>query len=269
MIPPVIAFEQVPAPAVLVDVRYYLDGRDGRAAYAAGHLPGARYIDLDTALADPPGGPAGRHPLPHPQRFADALGAAGIATDDVVVAYDDADAVPASRLVWMLRVLGHDAAVLDGGLAAAATSLGPGGLETGWPSIAPFPRPAEPWPESATVDADEVAALIAAGAVVADSRAASRYDGEPHPLDTASGHIPGARSIPFALAVIDGHFDTPESLRRRFASEGVDAGAAFYCGSGVSACVNILAAERAGLGRPRLYVASWSGWTADPDRPTA
>jgi len=261
-IDPVIELADVPAGAVLVDVRYYLDGRDGREAFGAGHLPGARYLDLDAVLAAPPGGTAGRHPLPDPQRFAEGLGAIGIAAGDTVVAYDDAGGVPAARLVWMLRVLGHDAALLDGGFAAVA-----GPRETGWPDVAPVARAAEPWPAAAFVDADEVERAIAAGVVVADSRSAARFAGAAHPLDTASGHVPGAVSLPYEDAAPAGRFGDPAALRDRFEAAGVDDRSVFYCGSGVSACVNLLAAERAGLGRPRLYVASWSGWTADPDRP--
>jgi thiosulfate/3-mercaptopyruvate sulfurtransferase len=262
MIAPVVPAGAIPRGAVVVDVRYYLDGRDGRDAYAAGHLPGARYVDLDAVLAAPPGGVGGRHPLPTPEQFAAGLGAAGIGNDDVVVAYDDANAVPASRLVWMLRSLGQDAAVLDGGLAGAD-----GPLEIGWPTIDAVARFPRPWPADVVVDADATAAHIAAGGVVADSRAAARYHGEAHPLDTASGHIPGAISLPFDAVVTAGRFADEAALRARFGAAGVDGDAVFYCGSGVSACVNILAVEHAGLGRPRLYVGSWSGWTADPERP--
>jgi thiosulfate/3-mercaptopyruvate sulfurtransferase len=270
VIAPVVAWADVPAGAVLVDVRWYLDGRDGRAGYIAGHVPGARFVDLDTVLAGPAGGVDGRHPLPSPEVFATGLGAAGAGDDDVVVAYDDARGIAASRLVWMLRILGCDAAVVDGGLGAWPGQQGPAeptGLERGWPTVIPVTRRPRPWPDGATVDADGVAALVASGGVVGDSRAAARYAGEPHPLDTASGHIPGAVSMPFEdVFGEDGRFQPPATLRRRFDEAGVTAGSAFYCGSGVSACVNVLAAEHAGLGRPLLYVGSWSGWTADPAR---
>lgn len=262
MIPPVVGAAEIPPGAVLADVRYYLDGRDGPTAYVGGHLPGARYVDLDSVLASEPAPILGRHPLPSPERFAHGLGAQGIARNDVVVAYDDTNGVPAARLVWMLRILGHDAAVLDGGLAAW-----PGELETGWPLVEPVERDPEPWPDEATVDADEVAALAEAGGVVADSRAAARYEGALHPLDTVSGHIPGAVSLPFEQAAPGGRYKSPRELAEHFDRTGVDADSVFYCGSGVSACVNVLAAERAGLGRPRLYVGSWSGWTSDPARP--
>jgi thiosulfate/3-mercaptopyruvate sulfurtransferase len=162
----------------------------------------------------------------------------------------------------MLRAIGQDAAVLDGGLAGAE-----GPLETGWPTIDPVARTARPWPTEAVTDADGVVAHVAAGGVVADSRSAARYHGEAHPLDTASGHVPGAISLPFDGAVTTGRFADPDALRARYEAAGVDGDAVFYCGSGVSACVNVLAVEHAGLGRPRLYVGSWSGWTAEPDRP--
>lgn len=260
MIEPIV--DSVPSGAVLIDVRYYPGDRDGRAAYAAGHIPDARFVDLESVLAAPPGGTRGRHPLPEPEQFAAGLAAAGVRDDDVVVAYDDANAIAASRLVWMLRVIGQDAAVLDGGLAAAD-----GPLESGWPDIEPVQRAVQAWPVGATVDADEIVAFIAAGGVVADSRAAARYHGEPHPLDTASGHIPGAVSLPFDGAIAHGRFGDREALRARYADAGLDGDSVFYCGSGVSACVNVLAAEHAGLPRPRLYVGSWSGWTSDPERP--
>jgi thiosulfate/3-mercaptopyruvate sulfurtransferase len=259
---PVIDPADVPAGAVLVDVRWYPDGRDGRAAYVRGHLPGARYVDLGATLSAAPSGASGRHPLPDPATFAAGLGAIGIGEDDVVVAYDDADAIAASRLVWMLRILRHPASVLDGGLAGWS-----GALETGWPDVQPAARRAEPWPADAIADADAVVAHLSAGGVVADCRSAARYRGEPHPLDAVAGHVPGAVSLPYEHLVRDGRFLPPARLRERFRDAGVAADAIVYCGSGVSACVDVLAAERAGLPRPRVYVGSWSGWTADPTRP--
>ena len=134
--------------------------------------------------------------------------------------------------------------------------------------VTPVAHTPLPWPPGVTVDAAALVATIADGGVVADSRAAGRYRGEPHPLDTRAGHVPGAISLPFDEALDpDGHFAPDAATRERMSAAGVDADSVFYCGSGVSACVNLLAAERAGLGLPRLYVGSWSGWTADPANP--
>src|SRR5215210_7054263 len=174
---------------VLADVRWYLDGRSGRAAHEAGHLPGAVFVDVDRDLADhglPPD--RGRHPLPSPERFAEAIGALGIADDDVVVAYDDAGGVIAARLVWMLRVTGHEAALLDGGMAAYT-----GPLEDGPVRRPPATFTARPWP------ADRLATIDDAcdpANVVLDARDRARYTGEHEPVDPRSGHVPGARNLP-------------------------------------------------------------------------
>lgn len=268
LIPPLVSVDWLRKNAsriVLCDVRYYLDGRDGTAAYLAGHLPGAVFIDMDTVLASPAGPVIGRHPLPTPEAFAAGLGAAGISEGDTVVVYDDLQGMVAGRLVWMLRVLGQDAALLDGGIGAWD-----GPLVTNPTKPTPVECPVRPWPADAIVDADQALAHAAAGGVLADSRAAERYRGEVEPIDPRAGHVPGAINLPFAANLrADGTFKSPEELRERFEGAGVDGTAVFYCGSGVSACHNLLAVEAAGLGLPRLYVASWSGWSSDPDRPAA
>ncbi|MGH9036485.1 MAG: sulfurtransferase [Acidimicrobiia bacterium] len=255
---------------VVADVRWYLDGRSGRDAYDSGHIPGAIHVDVDTDLSAPPTRPGqGRHPLPTPDAFAATMGSLGIGDGDRVVAYDDAGGAMASRLVWMLRVTGHDAALLDGGIAAWDGPL----------EAAPGKRPqaqfsAGSWPQGHLAGFDDVSrAAEDDGPIVVDARSAARYRGEPHPLDDRSGHVPGARSLPFAGNVDSetGRFLTPERLRERFAAVGIDAGTdvVAYCGSGVTACHNLLALELAGLGQGRLFVGSWSGWSADPDRPAA
>jgi thiosulfate/3-mercaptopyruvate sulfurtransferase len=255
---------------VVADVRWYLDGRSGRAAFEAGHAPTAIYVDLDSDLAADPGGTRGRHPLPSPAAFASTLGRLGIGADTPVVAYDDSGGGSAGRLVWMLRTIGHPAALLDGGLKAWE-----GPLETG-PGRTPSPaaRPAVDWPASATVGVDEVARAASAGdAVVLDARSAERFRGETEPVDSRAGHIPGAGNAPWQgnLDPETGRFLEPAALRARFAELGVTDGHAViaYCGSGVAACANLVALEAAGLPGGRLYVASWSGWSADPDRPVA
>lgn len=268
LVPPIVSVDWLRANAanvVLCDVRYYLDGSDGMAAHLAGHLPGAVFIDMDTVMASPAGPVIGRHPLPTPETFADGLGAAGISADDTVVVYDDLQGMVAGRLVWMLRILGQNAALLDGGIGAWD-----GPLVTDATQPVAVECRVRPWPAEAIVDADEAAGHAAAGGVLADSRAGERYRGEVEPIDPRAGHVPGAVNLPFAANLReDGTFKSPNELRQRFEAAGVDQSAIFYCGSGVSACHNLLAVEAAGLGLPRLYVASWSGWSSDPGRPAA
>jgi thiosulfate/3-mercaptopyruvate sulfurtransferase len=262
------------ADVVLADVRWYLDGRSGRAAYDAGHLPGAVFVDLDRVLAGPHRPGSGRHPLPDPVVFAGGLAALGVGDDDVVVGYDDAGGVIAARLVWLLRVTGHDAAVLDGGLDAGAAALG--GLDTQEPRRTPATFTPRPWPADRLADADEVARVAAdPAAAVLDARDAARFRGDTEPVDPRAGHVPGARSLPTR-----GHLDAAgrllpaEQLRERFAAAGVHgpedgARVVSYCGSGVTACHQLLVQEHAGLGAGRLYPGSWSQWSADPSRPAA
>ena len=246
---------------VLADVRWYLDGRSGRAAYDAGHLPGAVFVDLDRWLAGEASPAAGRHPLPDPVVFAAGLGSLGIGDDDPVVAYDDDGGVIAARLVWLLRAIGHDAALLDGGLTAYD-----GPLEQ-----APSSRPAatftpRPWPAERLAGVDDT---TDAANVVLDARAPERFRGDEEPVDPRAGHIPGARNLPCRANVDEqGRFLPPAELRRRFAAAGIGNGTPVvsYCGSGVTACHNLLALEHAGLGPGRLYPGSWSQYSSDPDR---
>ena len=253
------------AGLVLADCRWYTDGRSGRAAYAAGHIPGAVFVDLDTALSrhEAPA-LAGRHPLAEPEDFAAAMAALGIGDDDTVIAYDDAGGVIAARLVWMLRAIGHEAALLDGGLAAWDGELEADNGEANSPR-ATFT--ARPWPVDRIAAIDEVAALAAGGGTVLDARPAERFAGAPDDLDPRAGHIPGSRSVPCRENVdADGRLLPVADLRARFAVD--DAAAVIAsCGSGVTACHNLLAMEQAGLGRGRLFPGSWSQWSRDPARP--
>jgi thiosulfate/3-mercaptopyruvate sulfurtransferase len=266
-IPPVVDvawLEAASPPAVLADVRWYLDGRSGRAAYDAGHLPGAIFVDVERDLAGPPDPRHGRHPLPSPESFAEALCRLGIGDDDVVVAYDDVGGAIAARLVWMLRVTGRPAALLDGGVACW-----PGELEVR-PSVRPRAvATAQAWPVGRLASADDVAT----GAhLVLDARAAERYSGAHEPVDPRAGHVPGARSLPCRENLDEsGRFLAVAQLRRRFASLGVSAESSVvaYCGSGVTACHDLLALEHAGFGPGRLYPGSWSQWSNDPARPVA
>lgn len=257
-------------PALVVcDVRWYYDGRQAEAAYDAGHLPGAVWIDVDGELAGSPKAGPGRHPLPTPEHFAAAMAAKGIGDDSVVVAYDDTGGSTAARLWWMLTAIGRRAAVLDGGISAWTGEL----------SIDVSAAPAEvvftptPWPSERVADVvrvDEVRRTPGAGLIL-DARAADRFAGAPNPLDTRQGHIPGAVSAPWKDNVDPetGTLLPAAALRSRYESLGVTDAASVICqcGSGVTACLDILALALAGLGDAQLYPGSWSDWTAEPTRP--
>jgi thiosulfate/3-mercaptopyruvate sulfurtransferase len=249
---------------VLADVRFYLDGRSPRAAYDAGHLPGAVFVDLERWLAAPATPADGRHPLPAPERFAAGMAACGIRDETTVVAYDDAGGVIAARLVWMLRALGHDAALLDGGVDAWT-----GPLETVEQPVTPAAFTAKPWPPERLATADDAAR---AGSVVVDARQHERFLGQPDGIDPRAGHIPGATSLPCREHLTpDGRLQPLPDLRARLTSAGIDGTTPVisYCGSGVTACHNLLVIEHAGLGLGRLYPGSWSQWSHDASRPVA
>ena len=252
------------ADVALADVRWYLDGRSGRAAYESGHLPGAVFVDLELWLSGAGGPSVGRHPLPDPETFARGMALSGIGDDTIVVAYDDAGGVIAARLVWMLRATGHEAALLDGGVMAYGGPLERGSGTADRPQAA---FTARPWP------ANRLAGMADAADrenTVIDARDRNRYRGEEDPVDPRPGHIPGAASLPCRenLAA-DGTFLSADELRRRFEEVGVIEGSTVisYCGSGVTACHNLLALEVAGFAPGRLYPGSWSQYsrTADAD----
>src|SRR6185437_4019245 len=181
---------------VLVDCRWYLDGRSGREAYERGHVPGALFVDLETALTGhEDAAVGGRHPLPEAQDFAAAMGALGIGDDDTVVVYDDEGGVMAARLVWMLRVTGHEAALLDGGIDAWRGPLATGpadrSLDIGETDRPPAAFTTRPWPAERLATIDEAADAARTGtAAVLDARPRGRFDGEPDDLDPRAGHIP-------------------------------------------------------------------------------
>lgn len=259
---------------VLADVRWYLDGRDGRAAYDAEHLEGAVFVDLEEHLTrhDLPS-TEGRHPLPDPADFAASLTALGIGDGTPVIAYDDTGGMTAGRLVVMLRMLGHPAALLDGGLAAGVAAR----VRTSPPDAPAVGASPRPWPVDRLAGPQDVVRGPDDRGVSLDARPLERFTGEVTAIDPRPGHIPGGTSAPWS-AVLDpgtGTFRSPSELAEHYASLGVTAtgdgddvpDVVVSCGSGVSACMNALAMERAGLAPPRLYVASFSGWSADPDHP--
>lgn len=259
-----------------VDCRFQLhEPTWGRAAYLASHLPGAAYADLDRDLSGPRTGRNGRHPLPDPSELRHTLGRLGIARGRQVIAYDQDSAMYASRLWWLVRWLGHrDVAVLDGGFAAWTEANGP--TRSGEEPIAA--RSFEGAPDAHMVaPLEEVIALAGDphgdSVRLIDARAPERFRGDVEPLDHAAGHIPGAQNHFFKNNLdAAGRFLDPETLRRGFADElGTTAPdrVVAYCGSGVTACHNLLALEHAGLRGARLYPGSWSEWSSDPRRPIA
>jgi thiosulfate/3-mercaptopyruvate sulfurtransferase len=265
------------APPALLDVRWKIGGPPGIDSYRAGHIPGAVFVDLDTALAGRPGA-RGRHPLPETADFEAAMRAAGVHADQRVVVCDGSDGTIAARAWWLLRYHGHrQVQVLDGGFRAWQ--------EAGLPVSTQDARPeasgdftASPG-HMAMVDAAGAAELAGSG-ILLDARAPARYRGETEPIDPVAGHIPGALSAPTAENVTGtGQFRPAEDLRARFSALGVEFAAdsaepgggqpvGAYCGSGVTAAHEVLALELAGS-PAALYVGSWSGWIADPDRPVA
>jgi thiosulfate/3-mercaptopyruvate sulfurtransferase len=261
------------AALVIVDVRHDLKDPDryGEKAYATSHVAGALFVHLDRDLSAPTTGRNGRHPLPTPEAAAAVFGRLGIDATKQVVAYDQGDGVYASRLWWMLRWLGHDrVAVLDGGFAKWQREGRPVSAEPHLAKPVTF-VPAKVRP---TVNATGVAASLPRhDLVLLDARAAERYRGDAEPLDAAAGHIPGALNRPYARNLAtDGTFRSPHDLRSEFDAmlHGRNADdVVHYCGSGVSACHNVLAMAIAGYPVTRLYPGSWSEWSSDPKRPMA
>lgn len=257
---------------VIVDCRHDLARPDaGEAAWHESHIPGALFMHLDRDLSAPRTGRNGRHPLPSAAAFAALLGAVGISPRHRVVAYDDAGGMFAARLWWMLRWIGHaDAAVLDGGLIAWQ-AVG-GALDT---TVRVLPETVHPLrADMPVVNADTVLANIgSARLLLIDARAADRFRGENETLDPVGGHIPGALNRFFKLNLADcGRFKPADQLLaewRELIGERDGGSLVMQCGSGVTACHNLLALELAGLSGARLYPGSWSEWCSDPARPMA
>jgi thiosulfate/3-mercaptopyruvate sulfurtransferase len=282
-----------PAPVVL-DVRWTLSGPPGRSLYAAGHVPGAAFTDLDADLAAPPGA-GGRHPMPSAASFEAAMRRLGVRGDRLAVVYDHADSTAAARAWWLLRYFGHPAVrVLDGGFRAwqaaglpvqAGAKPGKAAKEAVNEDGLPGDFTAEPG-HLPLLDAGAAVAVARHG-VLLDARAGERYRGESEPVDPVAGHIPGAVSAPTAQNVAaDGTFLSAGDLTARFAAlgiltRGISASSAaegtaspdappvgVYCGSGVTAAHEVLALALAGI-PAGLYVGSWSEWITDPSRPVA
>ena len=242
----------------------------GRELYGKSHLPRAVFADLLEDLSGPiVAGKTGRHPLPDVDVFVRQLRQWGIGAGSQVVAYDDAGGAFAARLWWMLRWLGHDAvAVLDGGFSAWVAEGRPVTDEVETSPLGDFV--ARPRAELLAT-AKELAAPQSLDRKVFDARAPERYRGDVEPIDPVAGHIPGALNLPFAENLRDGRFLSPAELRQRFAAALAGAtpeSSVVYCGSGVTACHDVLAFARAGLPLPKLYAGSWSEWITDPSRPT-
>ncbi len=251
---------------VVVDCRFSLaDVAYGRTAYHTAHIPGAVYAHLDEILSNPPATDNGRHPLPAPEIMAARFGRLGIDGRKQVVAYDDKNGMIAARLWWMLRYLGHTAvAVLDGGWPAWETAGLP--AQAGHEQREPTQFISSPRTEWLVL-ADEVPSV----SLLLDSRSPERYRGENELLDPIAGHIPGAVNYFYQQNWTEnGRYLPANQIRQQLAAllDGTPASeTAFYCGSGVTACVNLLAMAHAGLGNGRLYAGSWSDWITDPSRP--
>ena len=255
---------------IVFDCRFALTRPEsGRQAYAKSHIPGARYAHLNEDLSGPITPASGRHPLPDPGLLAGKLGQWGVDRDKQVVVYDDSFGSMAVRLWWLLRWLGHDAvALLDGGF--------PAWLKQGRELDADIPEvhPTEFHPaqnDSLWVDSAAVLAALQQKRVIIDARAEERFTGFIEPLDKVAGHIPGSLNAPFEDNLdMRGNFLKPEELRAQYESllHGAPPGEVIHmCGSGVTACHNLLALELAGLPGGKLYAGSWSEWITDPSRP--
>jgi len=265
-----------PRPTVL-DVRYRTGVAAGPSEFAAGHIPGAAYVDVDTELAAPPG-TSGRHPLPAPREFEASMRRAGVSGGRPVVVYDDWGGRAAARAWWLLRLHGHrDVRVLDGAWPAWVAAGGDVETGTAAPGEGDFVVSRGSTTGGAGSTTGGAAMPVVEGDavprvdVLIDARAAERYRGEVEPIDPVAGHIPGAVNVPTERNLdSDGRFRSVPELARVYAEVGAVPGAdvAAYCGSGVTAAHDVLAMEVAGI-RAALYPGSWSEWVADPDRPVA
>jgi thiosulfate/3-mercaptopyruvate sulfurtransferase len=254
-------------PPVILDCRYDLaDTASGRVRYGQGHISGAQYLSLDDDCCNVIGVHGGRHPLPSVDAMAALFSRCGVTRGETpVVAYDDEGGCYAAHVWWMLRYLGHEnVRVLDGGFAAWKEADGTVTGEVTAPEPARFIPDVQ---EHMRVAAEQVAARDASSLLI-DCRAHERFTGKEEPLDPVAGHIPGAFNVPWRDLVDDaGRFLPIAALAEQLTA--VDERSIMYCGSGVTACVNVLAAEHCALGLPRLYAGSWSDWISWPENPVA
>jgi thiosulfate/3-mercaptopyruvate sulfurtransferase len=257
----------------IVDCRFDLASSGaGRQAYLAAHIPGARFADLNQDLSVPPGKDTGRHPLPGKEQFATLLGAFGIDNGTQVIAYDQGNGALAARFWWMLRWVGHDAAaLLDGGFDAWRAA---GGAVEAGAQVVPGRHFELRGAGQPIVTSEQVlVATVRRDRLIVDARAAERYAGQVEPLDSVAGHVPGAINAPFSGNLgAAGRFLPPAELRRRWLQ--ILGGTPpqkliAMCGSGVTACHNLLALEVADLPGASLYAGSWSEWIRDTARPVA
>lgn len=255
----------------VVDCRFDLaNPNSGRDAWLAGHIPGAAYAHLDDDLASPVGAMTGRHPLPEAVVFSEFLASAGWVPGRMLVAYDGGPNAISARLWWLMRYFGHDAALLDGGLAGWTGAGLP--LEQGAVSIRRAPATPLTAASNMTRSSEDILARLESDAMVLlDARAGERYSGAVENLDVRAGHIPGARNRPFGENLdSDGRFKAPERLRAEYESflgERASGEVVHSCGSGVTACHNLFAMELAGMKGTQLYPGSWSEWICDTARP--
>ncbi|MAY40872.1 MULTISPECIES: sulfurtransferase [unclassified Neptuniibacter] len=266
-------------PMVVIDCRFNLaDTEAGRTAYGVDHIPGAFYLHLDEDLSSPITSFSGRHPLPDLNLLAQSLVSFGITDQTQVVVYDDCAGAMAARAWWLIKCLGHEAvAVLDGGYPAwLSTSIEhsqSGHSKSSSKADALALNTVYNHLPQNTLSADQLAALLASRQIcLVDARAAERFCGDVEPIDPVAGHIPGAVNRPLTDNIEKGLFKTPEKLREEwlciidsFPAEDV----VHMCGSGVTACHNLLAMDIAGLKGSKVYAGSWSEWIRDPKRPIA
>jgi thiosulfate/3-mercaptopyruvate sulfurtransferase len=256
------------ANVLICDCRFDLSQPSaGREAYAAGHINGAIYVDLETDLSGAKTGTNGRHPLPDPDDWAKTRQRLGIDSKTRVIAYDSQGSVYASRLWWMLRAIGHDKVqVLDGGLESSR-----GQISTAIPAPAPLERQPNPREFGGLVLVDMILDnLVSQRKAIVDARSSDRFHGQNETLDPVAGHIPGSLNRFYKSNLEGGFFKSPDVLRNEFSDllGNIQAPDVIHsCGSGVTACHNLLAMERAGLNGSLLYAGSWSEWCADPRRP--
>jgi thiosulfate/3-mercaptopyruvate sulfurtransferase len=262
---------------IVIDCRFELSRpAAGRDAYLRSHIPGAHYAHLEEDLSSPVTPTSGRHPLPDPRRFMQRMQGWGIGHSTQVVAYDDANGAYAARLWWLLRWVGHDkVAVLNGGLKAwEGAGFPTSGEIPPEPLTLLSPPDGGEGKKKAWLTTDEVQRGLADDSIlVVDARGADRFAGQNETLDPVAGHVPGAHNHPFPTNLDPGQrFLPPEDLRARWTKTLAGRSATevvAMCGSGVTACHNLLALEIAGLPGAKLYAGSWSEWIRDPARPIA